>query len=62
MENSVSIIISCISTNSFNEKRSMHSKSEALEVYMGSDTENIIDTLFNTLLQNFQSAQETSRC
>ena len=62
MENSVSIIISCISTKSFNEKRSMLSKSEALEVYMGSDTENIIDTLFNTLLQNFQSAQETSRC
>ena len=62
MENSVSIIISCISTKSFNEKRSMHSKSEALEVYMGSDTENIIDTLFNTLLQTFQSAQETSRC
>ena len=62
MENSVSIIISCISTKSFNEKRSMHSKSEALEVYIGSDTENIIDTLFNTLLQNFQSAQETSSC
>ena len=62
MENSVSIIISCISTKSFNEKLSMHSKSEALEVYMGSDTENIIDTIFNTLLQNFQSAQETSRC
>ena len=62
MENSVSIIISCISTKSFNEKRSMHSKSEAVEVYMGSDTENVIDTLFNTLLQNFQSAQETSRC
>ena len=27
---------------------------------MGSDTENVIDTLFNTLLQNFQRAQETS--
>ena len=27
---------------------------------MGSDTENVIDTLFNTLLQNFQLAQETS--
>ena len=38
----------------------MYSKSEAVEVYMGSDTENVIDTLFNTLLQNFQSAQETS--
>ena len=27
---------------------------------MGSDTKNIIDTLFNTILQNFQRAQETS--
>ena len=27
---------------------------------MGSDTEHVIDTLFNTLLQNFQHIQETS--
>ena len=27
---------------------------------MGSNTENVIDTLFNTLLQNFQRIQETS--
>ena len=38
----------------------MYSKSEAVEVYMGSNTENVTDTLFNTPLQNFQSAQETS--
>ena len=38
----------------------MHSKSKAVEVYMGSDTEDVIDTLFNILLQNFQSAQELS--
>ena len=54
----LSIIISCISTKSFNEKRTMRSKSKAVEVFMGS--ENVIDTLFITLLQNFQSAQETS--
>ena len=35
-------------------------KSEQVEIYMGSNTENVIDTLFNTLLQNFQCAQETS--
>ena len=35
----LSIIISCISTKSFNEKRTMHSKSKAVEVFMGSDTE-----------------------
>ena len=38
----------------------MHSKSKAVEVFIGSDTENVTDTVFNTLLQNFQSAQETS--
>ena len=38
----------------------MHPKSKQVEVYLGSDTENVIDTLFNTLLQNFQRIQETS--
>ena len=35
-------------------------KVKHLEVFMGSDTEDVIDKLFNTLLQRFQSAQETS--
>ena len=52
--------IKCVSTKSFNETRTMHPKSRQVEVYMGSDTENVIDTLFNTLLQNFQRIQETS--
>ena len=38
----------------------MHPKNRQVEVYMGSDTENVIDTLFNTLLQHFQCIQETS--
>ena len=50
------MIISCISTRSFKDKHTIHSKSEAKEVYMGSDTKNVIYTLFNTLLQNFQHA------
>ena len=52
--------IKCISTKSFNETRTMHQKSKQVEVYVASDTENVIDTLFNTLLQNFQRIQETS--
>ena len=52
--------IKCISTNSFNETRTMHPKSRKVKVYMGSDTENVIDTLFKTLLQNSQRIQETS--
>ena len=52
--------IKCISTKGLNESRNMHPKSEQVEVYMGSDTKNVIDTLFNTLLRNFQRIQETS--
>ena len=56
----LSMYIKCIFTKSFIEKCTMHSKSRQVEVYMGCDTENVIDTLFNTLFQNFQHIQETS--
>ena len=52
--------IKYISTKTFNETRTMHPKSRQVEVYIGSDTEYVIDTLFNTHLQNFQLIQETS--
>ena len=45
--------IRCISTKSFIETRTMHPKSRQVEFYIGSGTENVINTLFNTLLQNF---------
>ena len=51
---------SCISTKSFEETRTIYTKSEPVEIFMGSDTEDVIDKLFNTLLQRFQHAQETS--
>ena len=51
---------SCISTKNFEETRTMYSASEPVEMFMGSDTEDVIDTLFNTILQRFQQAQETS--
>ena len=44
------IYIKCISTKSFDETCTMHPKSKQVEFYMGSDTENVINTLFNTLL------------
>ena len=47
-------------TKSFDETRTMHPKNKQVEFYMGSDTDNVINTLFNTLLQNFQRIQETS--
>ena len=51
---------SCISTRSFEETCTVYTKSEPLEIFMGSDTEDAIDRLFNILLQRFQHAQETS--
>ena len=50
------IYIEYISTKSFNETRTMHPKSRQVEVYIGSDTEYVIDTLFKC----FQLIQETS--
>ena len=52
--------ISCISTKSFEDNRTMHPKSEPVEIFMGSNTKNVINKLFNTLLQRFQKSQETS--
>ena len=49
---------SCISTKNFEEACTIHTWSKPAEISMGSATENVIDTLFNTLLQNFQHAQE----
>ena len=49
-----------MSTKSFEETHTIHSKSEPIEIFMGSNTEDVIDRLFNTLLQRFQRAQETS--
>ena len=51
---------SCISTKSFEKTRTIYTKSEPLEIFMGSHTKDVIDKLFNTLLQRFQNAQETS--
>ena len=50
----------CISTKCFEETRTIYTKNEPAEIFMGSDTEDVIDKLFNTLLQRFQCAQETS--
>ena len=51
---------SFISTKRFEETRTIYTKSEPVEMFMGSDTEDVIDKRFNTLLQWFQRSQETS--
>ena len=50
---------SYISTKSFEETRNIYTKSEPLEIFIDSDTENVTDQLFNTLLQRFQREQKT---
>ena len=51
---------SCISTKSFEETCTIYTKSEPVEIFMGSYTEDVINKLLNTLLQRFQHSQETS--
>ena len=47
---------SCISARSFQEIRIIYSASEPVDIFMGSNTEDIIDTLFNAVLKKFQQA------
>ena len=51
---------SCISTKNFEETCTIYTKSEPIEIFVGSNTEDVINKLFNTLLQRFQQAQEKS--
>ena len=51
---------SYISSKSFEDARTIYTKSEALEIFIGSDTNDVIDRCFNTLLQRFHRAKETS--
>ena len=51
---------SCISTKSFEETRKIYTKREPLKIFMGNDTKDVIDKLYNTLLQRFRQSQETS--
>ena len=49
-----------ISDKDFEDTRIIYSASKPVEIFMGSDTENAIDTLFNTILDRIQQAIETS--
>ena len=50
----------CISFKNFEETCSIYSLSDNIEIFMGIDTDDIIDKLFDTILQRFQEARETS--
>ena len=49
-----------ISVKIFEDTRTIYSVSKPVEIFMGSDTENAIDKLFNTILDRIQQAIETS--
>ena len=50
----------CISTKNFEETRTIYSASKPVEIFMGTNTDDATDGLFDTLLQRFQQAIETS--
>ena len=60
MENSVIMHNNFISDKDFEDTQTIYSASKATEVDMESDTENVIDTLFNTILERIQKSIETS--
>ena len=49
MENSISNKKIFISVRYFEDTRTIYSESKQVEIFKGSDTENIIDALFNTI-------------
>ena len=49
-----------ISVKDFEDTQTIYSASKPVEIFMGSDTESIIDTLFNTISKRIQQAMETS--
>ena len=61
-EQKIQLIIknNLISVKDFEDNQTMYSASKPVEIFTGSDTENIIDTLFNTILNQIQQAMETS--
>ena len=49
-----------ISVKDFEDTRTIYLASKPVEIFMGSDTKNIIGTLFDTILNKIQQAMETS--
>ena len=50
----------CIPTKHFEDTRDVYSASKPVEIVMGADNDDTTDRLFDTLLQRFQKAIETS--
>ena len=44
----------CISVKNFEDTRAIYSASKPVEIFMGSDTKDVIDRLFDTTIERFQ--------
>ena len=56
----LTMAINLISSKDFDETRTMHTKSNNMEIMMGSETDEIIEELFESFLQNYQEGLEDS--
>ena len=52
--------INFISSKDSDETRNMHTKSDNIEIMMGSEKDDIINELFESLLQKYQEGLEES--
>ena len=59
-KNQLVMLNNCISVKNFKGTRTIYSKNDPVEIFMGSDTNNVIDRLFETILEIFQRAIKTS--
>ena len=50
----------CISVKKFEDTRTIYSASKRVETFMSADTDDAIDTLFDTTLERFQQAIGTT--
>ena len=60
VENSANNAINFISSKDSDETRTMHTKSDNVEIMIGSETNEIIEDLFESFLQKYQEGLEES--
>ena len=56
----VVILNRCVSSKNSEETHNLYSASKNIEIFMGSNTDEVIDRLFTSKLQRFQESKETS--
>ena len=54
----LTLAIKFVSSKDFKETRTLHSKSDNTETMIGSETDEIIEELFESLLKNYQERLE----